>query len=1070
MSYNSFKNGGLTELRRYLSWLVLPLICLSVCAHAAADSVRLIPLAMESMNPSPFRSDSLSAATAETIALAQRLRQHSRRVRRQQRVLGLSGSAISTMLTNLMPGAPAKAPLQQRPHKAFPSTLVVLPKSNRSGTLPTGRDLEVRLRGIGTPRSMQAALQADGTRPALQRPDPSVFAVGRDEHERTARLFLRHYRDYLRVDSPDQEFSPYRTEVDALGRRHVRFVQRFGELQVWPADLVVHLDGSGQAKGLTGAFIPTPQKLVMRPVVAADHARKIALESVLGEQEAETSEPKLIVYAPQDRVARLAWKMSISRSPAERWVLVIDAINGKELNRFNDAQSLAATGSGLDLFGDHQTLRVWQENDKNYLVDTSKPMFDASSNPPQPNTTRGAIIIQDANNTPKTADPQTFPKTFPVTSSELNGGWLADAVSAATNLAITYDYYKQIHQRDSIDAQNGTILGVIRTGLNMQNAFWVSELNSMFFGDADKYAGALDVVAHEMTHGVTAHSANLIYQNQPGALNEAMSDIFGEMVEAYATGANNWNMGTPGLSFAIRDFVAPFPASMSEYIKTFEDNGGVHSNSSIINHAFYLLAERSVGGIGTPDAEKIFYRALTVYLTQNSQFLDARIAALQSAEDLFGVDSPQWKRTSAAFDAVEIFDGKQTPPPSGPRPAIRRADATLFMYFDPSKGMSLLGRRETASDRDLGIPLGHFAAAQARPAVTADGRVAMYVTEDHDICFIKTRKNARESCLNLPHRFYSVGMAPDGEHYAVVWLDSNGGPRDTISVLDINEPEKSKEFTLISPATEGVSIKSVVQADVMAFTANGRYLIYDAFNLLNTDDGAGNVVEVGAWSLYAIDLSTEQTLILVPPVPGKDIGNPAIGNLSDDLITYEVMDQVSSSSTVYTGNLSTGATSSSEQPIATVINGLAMPVFSGDDRAVVYSVPDSDPASPTGSSLLRQALLSDDPLSKDGLPELWLKDAINGVIYSRGARFKLNARITGSGVGQVASNPAGIDCDASCSMLFRKNTRIKLTATAASGSTFAGWKGACKGKKKCSLTVDKKRSVTAVFKRLPAKG
>ena len=172
----------------------------------------------------------------------------------------------------------------------------------------------------------------------------------------------------------------------------------------------------------------------------------------------------------------------------------------------------------------------------------------------------------------------------------------------------------------------------------------------MFFGDADTYAGSLDVVGHEMTHGVTSKTAALIYQDQSGALNEAISDIFGEMVENFVQGTNDWIIGSR-LTNAFRNMQDPsskeffpghpFPSTMSQFISSSDpvlanfvnkDSGGVHLNSGIINHAYYLLAQGETGAIGRADSERIFYRALTMHLTKNSQFLDARIACIQAGQ------------------------------------------------------------------------------------------------------------------------------------------------------------------------------------------------------------------------------------------------------------------------------------------------------------------------------------------------------------------------------------------------------------------------------------------------------
>jgi Zn-dependent metalloprotease len=287
------------------------------------------------------------------------------------------------------------------------------------------------------------------------------------------------------------------------------------------------------------------------------------------------------------------------------------------------------------------------------------------------------------------------------------------------------------------------MLAVIRIGQNYQNAFW----NGMFmaFGDGLPFAGALDVVAHELTHGVTQFSANLIYEDEPGALNEAFSDIFGESVEARTRGTNDWLIGSD-LGVIVRDMRNPssvqtglgfaYPARYSEFVHIAEDNGGVHINSSIINHAYYLLADGLNGAIGIRDAERIFYRALTVHLNADAHFIDARLACVQSAEELFGAGSPQALRTGEAFDAVEVFDGQATPVPA-PRAPAGEVDATLFVTRDAARGGFVLGRREEAlGDGADGALLTNTLITPTRPSVTADGTLVAYVSAAHDLCLI----------------------------------------------------------------------------------------------------------------------------------------------------------------------------------------------------------------------------------------------------------------------------------------------------------------------------------------------
>lgn len=369
-------------------------------------------------------------------------------------------------------------------------------------------------------------------------------------------------------------------------------------------------------------MVPTPSAVPDRPLLDAGAAAARGRQA-LG-QDATVLTSELVIYAPTDRPPRLAWRLELETAADARWSVVVDARSGQVLQSYNQIPTAAVQGAGLDLFGATQPLNLWAASGLYWMVDTSKPMFDPTSKPP--NQGRGVIQILDARNQPATNDPagQPPPNLFSVTSSQPDAGWLSSAVSAATNLSTTYDFYLKVLGRNSVDGQGGTLRGVVRLAKGYDNAFWATNMGTLFFGDAEPFAGALDVVAHELTHGVTDYTARLIYFAQSGALSEAFSDIFGELAEAYASGTNDWIMGTrlnrpirnlkdPG---ALRtELGPPFPAKMSQYLQTTEDNAGVHYNSTIISHAFYLLAEGLPGAIGRDDAGRIFYRALSLHLT-----------------------------------------------------------------------------------------------------------------------------------------------------------------------------------------------------------------------------------------------------------------------------------------------------------------------------------------------------------------------------------------------------------------------------------------------------------------------
>jgi Zn-dependent metalloprotease len=877
-----------------------------------------------------------------------------------------------------------------------------------------GTAVEVRLREpAGTPRLVKGAV--------LERA-AAVAGRPRTRDEATARAFLRSNRQLLRLDDPDGELTITRWDTDALGHRHLRFAQTHRGLPVWPSDVLVHLDPSGNVSLLNGAFVPTPRSVGVTPALDAAHAEQHARAAVPRGATVAVRAPELVIYAPGDRPPRLAWRLEVRAGFLADYLVLIDARDGSRLLAYNRVMDANVPGAGQDLFGVARPLNVFQEGGQFFLIDTSKPMFDLTSDPPSPTTTRGAIFVFDAQNQPPTSNPQTVPPVAPVTSTSATAGFLADGVSAAFNLSETYDYFLEKHNRNSLDGRGTSMQAIVRYGLGVANAFFLSAEQLMVFGDAGPFAGALDVVAHELTHGVTDHSANLIYQDQSGALNEAFSDVFGELVEARTLGDADFITGSQ-LASSLRNLRDPnsreiipglgrrYPAKMSQFVAPTDpfldnfverDNGGVHINSTIIAHAFFLLARGLPGAIGLDDAGRIFYRALTVHLVSNSQFIDARLAAVQSAEELFGAGSAQALKTAEAFDAVELFDASGTPPPPDRAP-VTGEDATLFVFFDPDLGGSFVGRRESAfGDPAVGVRLSsRRVLGLARPSVTRDGRLAAFVSANQDFCLIPTDASGPEECLGFAGLVSSVAVSPDGLRFGFVFLDAAGLPDNRISLIDLSDPTGSRDrsFTLRAPLLDGGAVDIVLFADAMVFTADRRLLIYDALNELRLVDGT----RILAWSIFAIDLVTERTLTLVPPAIGLDIGFPSLSHTSDDFLTFDLVEQATPRAIVMAGQLSTGEL----VPVATATGRFTVPSYSGDDSAIVYT--DTDLSTPTRASLLRQPL-APDRLRPSGTASLWLRDGQAGVIYRRAlVEVTLNASQFRGGqpltMGVSATNP-----------------------------------------------------------------
>lgn len=258
------------------------------------------------------------------------------------------------------------------------------------------------------------------------------------------------------------------------------------------------------------------------------------------------------------------------------------------------------------------------------------------------------------------------------------------AVNEAYNgSGVVYDFFKKIHGRNSLDDKGMRLDASVHYGKAYDNAFWNGR--QMVYGDGDgelfrRFTKALDVIGHELAHGIIQFEADLVYQDQPGALNESFADIFGSLVKQYRKRQQaeeaDWLIGT-GLftqrvrGRALRSLKAPGtayddpilgkdpqPAHMRDYVKTDEDNGGVHINSGIPNKAFYEAAIR-LGGYAWEKAGRIWYAALVDKLSEEATFHEAAEATFVAAGGLFGVGSKEQKAVREGWEVVGIRMGRR---------------------------------------------------------------------------------------------------------------------------------------------------------------------------------------------------------------------------------------------------------------------------------------------------------------------------------------------------------------------------------------------------------------------------
>lgn len=433
----------------------------------------------------------------------------------------------------------------------------------------------------------------------------------------------------------------------------VRLQQEVDGVPVFGSVVVGNVAKDGTLKAVVNDAINVKGKpgLAKKATLSEKKAIKLYQKAIKASEFEVAPKAELVIYPVKDD-AVYAYKVTstvLAGKEPSRWTYFIDANSGKVLNKFDQL----AHATGTTVLGTSATFNTTLSAGKYYLQDT----------------TRGkGVYTYDAKN--RTSLPGTL---WADADNVFNATYDRAAVSAHVNAAKTYDFYKNTYGRNSYDNAGARLNSTVHYSTNYNNAFW--DGTKMVYGDGDgttfvALSGALDVVAHELTHAVTEYTAGLVYQNESGAINEAVSDIMGTVAE-YSVGSNfDWLVGediyTPGVSGdALRSMSNPAaygdPDHYSKRYTGTQDNGGVHINSGIINKAAYLLGNGgtfynvSVTGIGVPKLGAIYYRALNVYLTPNSNFSSLRAAVVQSAKDLYGSTSAEATAAAKSFDAVGVY-------------------------------------------------------------------------------------------------------------------------------------------------------------------------------------------------------------------------------------------------------------------------------------------------------------------------------------------------------------------------------------------------------------------------------
>ena len=812
--------------------------------------------------------------------------------------------------------------------------------------------------------------------------------------------YLNGIKSGMKIQNPDKEFSVENIWEDDLGYTHIRMQQYFHGLEVFGGEILLH-GSKGMINRFNGTYYPTPDVSDFNPEIQDQQAIDIVIQDVstltsytpLSEElksfyNYDGPETKLIIYHYDRELnsERLAWHVSIRPNVLDWYQYFVDAKTGEIINKFNNTCTDGpATAQAVDLNGVTRTINTYLKNGTYYLLDASRPMFGGGDIPDNP---VGAIVTLDA----QYSTMQNLSVYYLVSQ---NNSWdNPTAVSAHYNSGTTYEYYRTTHDRNSIDGRGGTIYSIINVnddnGKGLDNAFWNGQ--AMFYGNGDQLfyplAGALDVGGHEMTHGVIQHTANLVYQNEPGAINESMADIGGSMVER-----KNWQLGEdiipPNSPYfptgALRDMSDPHnggssfndmsyqPAHVSEMYHGDSDNGGVHTNSGVINFAYYKLAT----SVSKDKAEQIFYRALSTYMTTTSQFIDCRLAFENAAKDLFGNNSPEYKAVVNAFYEVGIGDqsggGGGSPPPGDIE--INPGDDYILIVDANANDPNTLYVFSTDGSQFTPIsqtPL------KSRPSFTDDGSYAVYIAENSKMMAIPLANPDDEWELSPEPVWDNVAISKDGTRIAAITTDVDSA----IYIYDFTLQEWNK-YHLYNPTfSEGVITNNVLYADALEWDYSGEYLVYDAYNELKNKDGE----DISYWDMGLLRVwdkgsdtwgDGEIFKIFTALPEGISVGDPSFSKNSPFIIAFDLLDENTGYAHVLAANLVSG-------DVGTIYENntvLGLPNYSKLDDKLVFSAESND-----NSEVVGVVPLKSDKISTSGDPSILIDDAKWPVWFATGKR------------------------------------------------------------------------------------
>lgn len=484
--------------------------------------------------------------------------------------------------------------------------------------------------------------------------------------------------------SPENQLVRKQSHIDELGMNHTKYSQYFKGIKVYAAEWIIHeqnnrvISMNGRlVKDLSGQSIPQiPANIALQKAITKSGGTAFIwddpqAESMIKRIRKNASAtfypgPELVWYHPalsQDgRLYRLSYRVEIyATKPLARIEYFIDAQTGEILDEIDMLQTTDVPGIAVTKYSGSQTITTDSVAPGAYrLRETGRGGGIETYDMNQSAFYNLATDFFDSNN------------IWDTTNAEKD----EVATDAHWGAEMTYDYLSQTHNFKSFDNNDALIASYVHFTRDYVNAFWNGSWMTFGDGNGTSYDPlvSLDVVAHELAHGVTDYTSDLVYNREPGALNESFSDIIGAAVEYFADSANfDWFIGEDfnigGTGFRSMSYPKskgdPDTYKGTNWVTSSADHYGVHTNSGVQNKWFFLMSDGETGtndngdqynisGLGIETAARIVFRSMQYYLTSSSTYQDARLGSIQAAIDLFGFCSPEVVETANAWYAVGV--------------------------------------------------------------------------------------------------------------------------------------------------------------------------------------------------------------------------------------------------------------------------------------------------------------------------------------------------------------------------------------------------------------------------------